>query len=43
LSAVGAVVIEGPRACGKTATARQIAVSEILLDVDANARAATRG
>jgi predicted AAA+ superfamily ATPase len=40
LSAVGAVVIEGPRACGKTATARQIAVSEVLLDVDANARAA---
>jgi predicted AAA+ superfamily ATPase len=33
-------VIEGPRACGKTATARQIAVSEVLLDVDANARAA---
>jgi predicted AAA+ superfamily ATPase len=40
LSAVGAVVIEGPRACGKTATARQIAASEVLLDVDANARAA---
>jgi predicted AAA+ superfamily ATPase len=33
-------VIEGPRACGKTATARQIAVSEVLLDVDTNARAA---
>jgi uncharacterized protein len=33
-------VIEGPRACGKTATARQIAASEVLLDVDANARAA---
>ncbi len=40
LSAVGAVVIEGPRACGKTATARQVAASEVLLDVDANARAA---
>lgn len=40
MSAVGAVVIEGPRACGKTATARQIAASEVLLDVDANARAA---
>jgi predicted AAA+ superfamily ATPase len=40
LSAVGAVVIEGPRACGKTATARQIAASEVLLDVDSNARAA---
>jgi uncharacterized protein len=33
-------VIEGPRACGKTATARQIAASEVLLDVDANARQA---
>jgi len=40
LGAVGAVVIEGPRACGKTATARQIAASEVLLDVDANARQA---
>jgi predicted AAA+ superfamily ATPase len=40
LSAVGAVVIEGPKACGKTATARQIAASEVLLDVDANARQA---
>ncbi len=34
------MVIEGPRACGKTATARQIAASEVLLDVDANARQA---
>jgi hypothetical protein len=33
-------VVEGPRACGKTATARQIAASEVLLDVDANARQA---
>ncbi len=40
LGAVGAVVIEGPKACGKTATARQVAASEVLLDVDANARAA---
>lgn len=40
LSAVGAVVIEGPKACGKTATARQVAASEVLLDVDANARRA---
>jgi len=40
LGAVGAVVIEGPGACGKTATARQIAASEVLLDVDANARQA---
>ena len=40
MSAVGAVVVEGPRACGKTATARQIAASEVLLDVDVNARQA---
>ncbi len=40
LSANGAVVIEGPKACGKTATARQIAASEVLLDVDENARQA---
>jgi len=33
-------VVEGPKACGKTATARQIAASEVLLDVDANARQA---
>jgi predicted AAA+ superfamily ATPase len=33
-------VIEGPRACGKTATARQFAASEVLLDVDLNARQA---
>lgn len=40
LSSVGAVLIEGPKACGKTATARQIAASEVMLDVDANARRA---
>ena len=40
LGATGAVVIEGPKACGKTATARQVAASEVLLDVDANARQA---
>ena len=40
LGAVGAVVIEGPRACGKTATARQLVASEVLLDVDVNARQA---
>lgn len=40
LDAAGAVVIEGPKACGKTETARQIASSEVLLDVDANARQA---
>lgn len=37
---MGAVVVEGPKACGKTATARQVAASEVLLDVDANARQA---
>lgn len=36
----GAVLIEGPKACGKTETARQAAASEVLLDVDADARAA---
>ena len=40
LSAVGAVVIEGPKGCGKTATARQLAGSEVLFAVDANARQA---
>jgi predicted AAA+ superfamily ATPase len=33
------VVIEGPKACGKTATAREVAASEVLFDVDDNARA----
>ncbi len=40
LTATGAVAIEGPKACGKTATARQIAASEALLDTDTNARQA---
>jgi predicted AAA+ superfamily ATPase len=40
LEATGAVVIEGPKACGKTATARRIAASEALLDVDSDARQA---
>jgi hypothetical protein len=34
------VVIEGPKACGKTETARQSAASEVLLDVDTAARRA---
>jgi predicted AAA+ superfamily ATPase len=42
LSATGAIVIEGPKASGKTATARQFAASEVLLDVDANARQAVK-
>ncbi len=40
LTSMGAVVLVGPRACGKTATARQFASSEVLLDVDRNARMA---
>lgn len=40
LGAMGAVVVEGPKACGKTATARQHAASEVLLDVDSTARTA---
>ncbi|MDE2293525.1 MAG: ATP-binding protein [Elusimicrobia bacterium] len=40
LASTGAVVIEGPKACGKTATARRAAASEVLLDVDAAAREA---
>ncbi len=38
LASTGAVVIEGPKACGKTETARRIAASEVLLDIDTNAR-----
>ncbi len=38
LGSAGAVVIEGPRACGKTETARQACASEVLLDVDRAAR-----
>lgn len=40
LASTGAVVVEGPKGCGKTATARQVAASEVLLDVDENARRA---
>lgn len=40
LNAAGAVLIEGPKACGKTASARQQAASEVLLDIDENARRA---
>jgi predicted AAA+ superfamily ATPase len=38
LEAAGALLIEGPRGCGKTRTARRHASSEVLLDVDADAR-----
>ena len=34
LAFAGAVVIEGPRVCGKTTTARQAAASEVLMDAD---------
>ena len=34
------MLIEGPRGCGKTETARQAAASEVRLDVDDEARAA---
>jgi predicted AAA+ superfamily ATPase len=40
LASSGAVLIEGPKACGKTETARQASGSEVLLDVDEGARAA---
>jgi predicted AAA+ superfamily ATPase len=40
LGYAGAVLVEGPKACGKTETARQRAGSEVLLDVDIEAREA---
>lgn len=40
LSSTGAVVIEGPKACGKTQTALQIAASSVLLDTNMSARRA---
>jgi predicted AAA+ superfamily ATPase len=40
LQGIGAVVIEGPKACGKTETARRAARSEVRLDVDQQARQA---
>jgi uncharacterized protein len=39
LQSAGAVVLEGPKACGKTATALQVAASSVMLDLDAAARA----
>ena len=38
LEASGAVLIEGPKACGKTATAMRAAASSVLLDIDDNTR-----
>ena len=40
LASAGAVVIEGPKACGKTRMAQQLAASTVLLDVDLAARQA---
>lgn len=40
LAAMGAAVIEGPKACGKTMTAQHVAASEVRLDVDPDAREA---
>ncbi len=40
LGAAAAVLIEGPKASGKTATAREVAASEVSFDVDAAAREA---
>lgn len=37
LHIAGAVLIEGPRGCGKTETGRFLAASEVLLDTDENA------
>lgn len=39
LGSVGAVLIEGPKACGKTRTASQLAKTVIRMDQDATARA----
>ncbi|NQW72820.1 MAG: ATP-binding protein, partial [Actinobacteria bacterium] len=36
----GAVLIEGPKACGKASTARQLAASEVRLDADVAMRRA---
>lgn len=40
LAAMGAAVIEGPKACGKTMTAQRAAASEVRLDTDLKARQA---
>lgn len=38
LSALGAIMVEGPKACGKTKTASRVAMSSVRLDVDTNAQ-----
>lgn len=40
LRSSGAVLVEGPKACGKTFTAEQVAASSVYLDVDEHALAA---
>ncbi|MEX2551325.1 MAG: DUF4143 domain-containing protein [Nitriliruptoraceae bacterium] len=40
LAAAGAVVIEGAKACGKTATASRVVASQVMLDIDTRARQA---
>lgn len=40
LQSAGAVLVEGPKACGKTQTARRVCASEVALDVDLAAQQA---
>lgn len=40
LASAGAVLVEGPKACGKTFTAERQAASRVYLDIDEHARAA---
>ncbi len=40
LEASGAVLIEGPKACGKTETALRVAKSSVMLDIDVQAKQA---
>lgn len=40
IESAGAVVVQGPKACGKTETARRQAASVVFLDIDTQARAA---
>ena len=42
LQSASVVLIEGPKACGKTMTARRAAASEVFLDADPNALEAAR-
>lgn len=42
LQSSGAVLIQGPKVCGKTETALQAAKSQVRLDVDGQARSAAK-